>query len=74
MSIQQPQQSLLHMGERMQTLYTCSIPAANILVCVWLRKKRIKHAIKRITETMGLLPANTISVYFLDPFVTEGVA
>lgn len=34
----------------------------------------MKHAIKRITETMGLLPANTISVYFLDPLITEGVA
>lgn len=35
-------------------------------------KKSIQHAIKEITVTTALLLANTISVYFLDPFVTEG--
>lgn len=38
------------------------------------KKKRIQHAIKGITVTTALLFANTISVYFLDLLVTEGVA
>lgn len=34
----------------------------------------MQHAIKGIMVTADLLLANAISVYFLDPLVTEGVA
>lgn len=34
----------------------------------------MQHAIKGIMVTADLLLANAISVYFLDPLFTEGVA